>query len=138
MKKYIIIAVLLLIATPALACDLKGDANRDGKVDGLDYQAIDTGFLFGLSGWENGDFNGDGKITASDYFIIDQAFQRGDSCPIVIASQVSSFTTPQFSVRNNPNYFYFNGIWYSHMKLPQNEIEKLINQIIDLQVLLVK
>jgi len=53
-----------------------GDANCDGKVNQLDYDAINKGFNSGgtLTGWANGDFDGNGKINFDDYFIINQAF----------------------------------------------------------------
>jgi autotransporter-associated beta strand protein len=50
---------------------LAADLNLDGKVDGADYNAIDTGAGLGLTGWQNGDLNFDGKIDGADYNIID-------------------------------------------------------------------
>jgi autotransporter-associated beta strand protein len=47
------------------------DLNLDGKVDGADYNAIDTGAGMGLTGWQNGDLNFDGKIDGADYNVID-------------------------------------------------------------------
>jgi hypothetical protein len=51
-----------------------GDTNLDGKVDGTDYSRIDSGYLGGLTGWQNGDFNYDGVIDGSDYTLIDNAY----------------------------------------------------------------
>ena len=48
-----------------------GDANLDGKINGDDYFAIDSGYAAHASGYVNGDFNYDGRIDADDYFLID-------------------------------------------------------------------
>ncbi len=53
---------------------LYGDADLNGQVDAVDYEAIDNGLNMGLVGWQNGDFNGDGKINGDDYTLIDNAF----------------------------------------------------------------
>ena len=51
-----------------------GDANLDGKVNGMDYARVDAGYGQHLTGWYNGDFNYDGKVDASDYTLVDNAF----------------------------------------------------------------
>jgi T5SS/PEP-CTERM-associated repeat protein len=51
-----------------------GDANLDGRVDGMDYTRIDYGSLNHLTGWYNGDFNYDGVVNGSDYTLIDNSF----------------------------------------------------------------
>jgi len=43
-----------------------GDANRDGVVDGLDYNAWSLHYLQ-AGGWPEGDFNGDGTVDGLDY-----------------------------------------------------------------------
>lgn len=53
---------------------LQGDADGNGVIDFDDYARIDTGFLGGLTGYENGDFNYDGVIDFDDYAIIDFNF----------------------------------------------------------------
>ena len=53
-----------------------GDANLDGKVDGSDYNRIDSTFLTGGTGWFNGDFNYDSVVNGSDYTLIDNSFNR--------------------------------------------------------------
>jgi hypothetical protein len=51
-----------------------GDANLDGKVDGIDYSRLDTAYLDNLTTWSNGDFNYDGTVNGSDYTLIDNAY----------------------------------------------------------------
>jgi hypothetical protein len=48
-----------------------GDANLDGRVDGLDY-LIWNANKFTAGGWAKGDFNGDRLVDASDYIIWNQ------------------------------------------------------------------
>ena len=56
-----------------------GDANLDGKINGDDYFAIDSGYAAHASGYANGDFNYDGRIDADDYFLIDANASRGQT-----------------------------------------------------------
>jgi hypothetical protein len=52
-----------------------GDADLNGKVDILDFFAIDRGRAMRLGGWGNGDFDySGGPPTAADYVLIDRAF----------------------------------------------------------------
>jgi subtilase family serine protease len=51
-----------------------GDANLDGKIDGTDYNRLDSGLLFAATGWANGDFNYDGTVNGTDYALIDNSF----------------------------------------------------------------
>ena len=62
-----------------------GDANLDGRVDGVDYALIDNGFNFGLSQWRNGDVNYDSAIDGTDYAIVDNAFHF-QSSPLSISA----------------------------------------------------
>ncbi|KPK80364.1 MAG: hypothetical protein AMJ81_12170 [Phycisphaerae bacterium SM23_33] len=54
---------------------LPGDANRDGQVDGLDYNLWSDNYLAAGAGWEGGDFNGDGLVDGLDYNIWSQYYQ---------------------------------------------------------------
>ncbi len=46
-----------------------GDANNDGKVDGLDYVVWLTHYNTNASGAQNGDFNNNGRVDGLDYVI---------------------------------------------------------------------
>ncbi len=46
-----------------------GDANNDGKVDGLDYVVWLTHYNTNVSGAQNGDFNNSGRVDGLDYVI---------------------------------------------------------------------
>jgi len=48
---------------------ISGDANGDGKVDGIDYVIWLSHYNQYVSGAENGDFNGDNKVDGMDYVI---------------------------------------------------------------------
>ena len=69
MKKAFIflVAALTLSVSPALA-SVAGDANNDGKVDGLDYVIWLTNYgTPGISGPSVGDFNSDSNVDGIDY-----------------------------------------------------------------------
>ncbi len=46
-----------------------GDANNDGKIDGLDYVVWLTHYNTNASGAQNGDFNNNGRVDGLDYVI---------------------------------------------------------------------
>jgi autotransporter-associated beta strand protein len=53
---------------------LAGDANLDGVVNALDFNAIATNFGQGANLWRQGDFNYDGNVDASDFTAMSQNF----------------------------------------------------------------
>ena len=54
---------------------LAGDANLDGKVNALDFNALATNFGTGSGKpWTNGDFNYDGQVTTADFTAMAQNF----------------------------------------------------------------
>jgi autotransporter-associated beta strand protein len=59
-----------------------GDANLDGKITMDDYLQLDTGFLFGGSGWAQGDFDHNGTINVADYALIDLNFAAQGASPM--------------------------------------------------------
>ena len=59
-----------------------GDANLDGKVNALDFNAIATNF--GVSGanlWTQGDFNFSGNVDTSDFMLLGQNFGQVLAAP---------------------------------------------------------
>jgi len=71
----------------------KGDANLDGLITVDDYLALDTGYLFHLSGWTHGDFEQTGTISAADFADMDFNFahQSGSLADSEIALHTSWF-----------------------------------------------
>ncbi|MEM7682335.1 MAG: hypothetical protein AAF288_10310 [Planctomycetota bacterium] len=55
-----------------------GDANTDGVVDLLDFDALAVGFG-GAGGWGSGDFNGDGGVDLLDFDLLAQNFGDGSA-----------------------------------------------------------
>jgi hypothetical protein len=49
---------------------IPGDANADGVVDFLDFQAIESGFGETNSRWAHGDFNEDGVVDSADLALL--------------------------------------------------------------------
>ncbi|KPK79407.1 MAG: hypothetical protein AMJ81_13295 [Phycisphaerae bacterium SM23_33] len=60
-----------------------GDANYDGCVDGLDYNAWSLHYLQ-AGGWPEGNFNGDGTVDGLDYNAWSMNYKAG--CPEAIAA----------------------------------------------------
>jgi fibronectin-binding autotransporter adhesin len=52
-----------------------GDANLDGKVNALDFNAVATNFGTGTT-WAQGDFNYDGSVTTNDFTMLAQNFNQ--------------------------------------------------------------
>jgi hypothetical protein len=57
-----------------------GDANLDGKVNALDFNALASGFGTG-STWLNGDFDYDGAVTSADFSALATNFNLSLSAP---------------------------------------------------------
>lgn len=80
--KYIIIVVLLVLATSAIAEGIKGDANGDGRVSVTDITAIasyilgDTPANFDI---QMADVNGDGRISVTDISALVTLIMGGDA-----------------------------------------------------------
>jgi hypothetical protein len=57
---------------------LNGDANLDGKVNALDFNALATSFGVnaGASVWNGGDFNYDGNVDTTDFTALAQNFNQ--------------------------------------------------------------
>ena len=70
MKKAFIflVAALTLSVSPALA-SVAGDANNDGKVDGLDYVIWLNHYNQSATGAAVGDFDNNSKVDGLDYVI---------------------------------------------------------------------
>jgi hypothetical protein len=48
---------------------LRGDANLDGTVDGIDFDLWNAGKFTATLDWDGGDFNGDGVADGHDFLI---------------------------------------------------------------------
>ena len=59
-----------------------GDLNANGRIDILDFFALDRARAMGLTGPADGDLNWDGVIDAQDYAVIDRAFLRQQAVPL--------------------------------------------------------
>ena len=64
-----------------------GDANLDGNVNALDFNAVATGFGSGTF-WYQGDFNYDGVVNTTDFMTLAQDF--GGIAPTPTAAPVLS------------------------------------------------
>ena len=59
-----------------------GDANVDGKVNALDFNALATNFGVGGSKvWSQGDFNYDGTVSTADFVLLSGNFNQSVSIP---------------------------------------------------------
>lgn len=69
---------------------LSGDANLDGSVDVLDFNAWNANKFTNIAAWTAGDFNADGSVNASDFDIWDAGkFQSA------LAGQAGAPTVPE-------------------------------------------
>ncbi|MEM7682840.1 MAG: hypothetical protein AAF288_12855 [Planctomycetota bacterium] len=69
--------VALLVEGPGFAGTSFGDANLDGEVDLVDFDALSQGFG-GPGGWGQGDFTGDGVVDLLDFDVLAQNFDAGE------------------------------------------------------------
>ena len=53
-----------------------GDANLDGKVNALDFNALATNFGASNAFWYQGDFNYDGTVNTIDFMVLSQNFNK--------------------------------------------------------------
>ena len=58
-----------------------GDANLDGKVNALDFNAVATNFGDSAKLWYEGDFNYDGQVDTTDFTSLAQNFGQTLSAP---------------------------------------------------------
>src|SRR5581483_6949381 len=60
-----------------------GDANTDGKVNALDFNALATNYgqNGGSAVWTQGDFNYDGNVDTSDFVILSNEFGQALATP---------------------------------------------------------
>jgi arabinogalactan endo-1,4-beta-galactosidase len=56
---------------------LLGDANLDGKVNGIDFAILAANFNQAANGWDMGDFNHDGKANGIDFTLLAANFNQG-------------------------------------------------------------
>jgi hypothetical protein len=107
-RKTLIVALLLVgtffFASPAIsyAQILQGDANGDGKVDGVDLIIWLNHYGESVSGPSNGDFNTDNKVDGIDYTLWLTNYGR-----------VATTNTPTGSTPTTPPISQQKGIWIS-------------------------
>jgi len=66
---------------------LLGDANLDGKVNGIDFNLLATNFNQAVTnGWDEGDFNYDGKVNGIDFNLLADNFNQFASQSAVSAA----------------------------------------------------
>jgi autotransporter-associated beta strand protein len=66
---------------------LLGDANLDGKVNGIDFNLMAANFNQTVTnGWDEGDFNYDGKVNGNDFVILADNFNQFASQSAVSAA----------------------------------------------------
>jgi len=59
---------------------LLGDANLDGKVNGIDFNLLAANFNQSVTdGWDKGDFNYDGKVNGIDFNLLAENFNQAAS-----------------------------------------------------------
>jgi hypothetical protein len=86
---------------------LLGDANLDGKVNGIDFNLMATNFNQAVTdGWDKGDFNYDGKVNGSDFVLLADNFNQFASQSDVSAADLlaldSFATTNGINLTNVP------------------------------------
>ena len=81
------------VSKVTVAFTVFGDANLDGKVNALDFNALATNF--GMSGtfWYQGDFNYDNTVDTNDFMILAQDFNK--LAPIPTAGPVLGALVPE-------------------------------------------
>ena len=61
-----------------------GDANMDGKVNALDFNALATNYGTGSGVWTQGDFTYDGSVSSGDFVLLSQNFNKSEPAPSLV------------------------------------------------------
>src|ERR1700677_2610961 len=70
---------------------LLGDANLDGKVNGIDFNLLATNFNQAVTdGWDKGDFNYDGKVNGIDFNLLAENFNQFASQSAVSSADLAA------------------------------------------------
>jgi len=70
---------------------LLGDANLDGKVNGIDFNLMATNYNQAVTnGWDEGDFNYDGKVNGIDFNLMSANFNQAVSTSDIAAPPTNS------------------------------------------------
>ena len=83
---------------------LLGDANLDGKVNGIDFNLMAADFNQAVTnGWDQGDFNYDGKVNGIDFNLMTANFNQAAqiAVPGVVSAPATTTTTASDSSDNN-------------------------------------
>jgi hypothetical protein len=91
-RTFLTVVILFLWFIPPVFAALPGDANSDGKVDGIDFAIWVAHYGQNASGIANGDYNTDGHIDGVDFAIWLSNYGKSE------ATQ-----TPTHSVTNSPS-----------------------------------
>lgn len=67
---------------------LAGDANLDGMVNAIDFNAVATKFGSAASNWTTGDFNYDGTINSLDFDLLAVNFNFSQPIPAVLSASL--------------------------------------------------
>ena len=81
---------------------LLGDANLDGKVNGIDFDLLATNFNQAVTnGWDKGDFNYDGKVNGEDFLMLAENFNQFAGQSAVSAADLAALDS--FAAANGIN-----------------------------------
>ena len=73
---------------------LLGDANLDGKVNGMDFNLMAANFDQAVTnGWDRGDFNYDGAVNGSDFVLLAGNFNQAAQIAVAVAMPAVTTTT---------------------------------------------
>ena len=72
-----------------------GDANLDGKVDGVDFSALSEN-IFGPGGWADGNFNGDSIIDFLDFSFLSENFGFDNGSLTAASQTVANLASVEF------------------------------------------
>jgi hypothetical protein len=111
----IVLGVFLLCNSSVFAKILQGDANGDGKVDGVDFSIWLSHYGQSLTGASSGDFNTSGKVDGVDFALWLSNYGKtptNSQTPTTAPTNTPSGPTP-----TNPPISQQKGIWISSEEL---------------------
>lgn len=101
---------LFLVNASNVLAVVPGDANGDGKVDGIDFTIWLFRYGQNASGPQNGDFNNDGRVDGVDYSLWLSNYGK-----VYVTSTVSPTTT--FYPTPTPSIVQTKGVWISREEI---------------------
>lgn len=85
---------------PGWSLAMPGDANADGVVNFLDFQALETAFGETNSRWAHGDFNEDGTVDTADLSLLQQNYGNRSDGGFAAPSAAEQLAIGQFAATN--------------------------------------